>query len=151
MRLGSTIVRWIFAPVAAAAGFGLGLFVAFTLLMLTRLPAGEARVGLDAVEAVLAVAFAMVGWVWAGAATAPPRHRTFAFMLFSVPPVLMGLVFLPLLAAGRVTPERVPIGLGAALGCGGIIILRLIWRHRARAAERRRTLQQTAEIFSDET
>jgi hypothetical protein len=152
MRLSSTIVRWTLAPVAAAGAFGLGVIVGTALRLAISLASGETDVsgGPDAMTLFLEMLFAVTGWFWAGAAIAPASHRRLAFVLFSTPALLFALGFLVLFAAGQVEPSRVPLGLGAVAGCGGIIILGVVWRHRARAAKRRKTLEEIAHIFSDE-
>ena len=109
--------------------------------------------GPDAVAASLAIMLAIIGWVWAGAAIAPAKHRRFAFALFSTPLMLL-LLWLPLvlrLAFRRgLVGTEVPLVAGTLLASAGVLILGLTWWARANAVARRNAIEQTANVFADE-
>ena len=153
MRLGNTILRWVMAPVGAAVASALGFIVSVLigLVFFDRAELNDRSSGSGAVVATTIIAVSTMAWVVAGSAIAPPRHRRVAVALFSSPLILLILSFLARLYVGQLEPRQVYLGVGFALACVGLIVLIVFRWFWVRTAERRKMIQNTANVFSDES
>jgi hypothetical protein len=101
------------------------------------------------------LACAMIAWAWVGSLIAPSKHRRLALAVFSAPVALLTLVIVVAIVIeglpSREDAEAWFLVIGVALAWIGISALALYRRYAMPPLERRMTIDQTADVFADET
>ena len=143
-------LRWFLAVLGAAAAFVLtfliGRFVFFALFGAVQ---SAADLRLAAAAAGLTIMCSLIAWTWAGLFLAPIRYGRAALVVFSAPIVVLAVASAYELTWYEHPPSRVAFGVGTLLAFVAVVILGIVSRPWARAAARRQSVDEIADVFSD--
>jgi predicted acyltransferase len=151
MKLTNKALRWILAVLGATAALVL-TFVICRILFLVLLGAAQSSTSTSSGLAAFGftIMCALIAWTWAGLFLAPTRYGRAALVVFSAPVAVLAIASVYELARYEQPPNRVAGGIGALVAFVAIVILGVFSRSWVRAAARPITVEEIANVFSDE-